>query len=90
MSKTISVEHIQIKIGKEVLKLSLEDIRELKDILNKLFPEPLERYVTYWPPPVTPIPWVIQPDSPPWRRWNEVWCNTTNTLTLENTPNASC
>ena len=68
----IAVSHIEIKIRDNTLRLSPEEFRELRDILNATFPAEVKWYPT--PAPVYIPPITIPMDTPyPWRHW-EVTC----------------
>lgn len=47
MSKKIAISKIEIRIGKNVLKLSLQEMKELKEILDETFPEGKTVYNTH-------------------------------------------
>lgn len=65
MSKKVKIGNIEIEIGGRVMKLKLEEAKELRDMLNSTFPE--KEYI-----PSTPI--IIDRDYYPWRR--DYWaCN---------------
>lgn len=55
----VIIKEIKIKLGKRTLKLSFEDIKELKDILNKNFGD--SSYVTYTMPAAIPTTGYITP-----------------------------
>lgn len=73
MSEKIAVSQIEIKIGKDVLKLSLAQMQELKKILNETFPDEKTVYVNpvYFDRPYyVPNPIYITPPIPhPWNEW---------------------
>ncbi len=48
-SKRVKIGSIEIEINGEVIKLGLEEAKELKDILNDTFPEREITYVSYPP-----------------------------------------
>jgi hypothetical protein len=84
MSNQIQISKIEIKIGKQVISLTPDELKELKAVLDATFPE---KEVVKWIPqnpiiidrPVYPpnygdITW-------PYKRWDIVWCSdTTNAL----------
>ena len=66
MSEKITVEKIEIKIGKKALVLTPAEMKELRDVLDATFPKETV-YVDHGP---------IIIERPyykdwPWRRWNE-------------------
>ena len=68
MSEKISISKIQIKIGNKALDLTLEEARELKDILNTTFPEK-EVIPGIYPLPC-PSPIIIErPIQPYYKYW---------------------
>ena len=84
MSDKIAVSRIEIKIGKDVLKLSIAQMQELKEVLNKTFPDDktvyIDRQPYYIPPPI-----YIEPSVYPVYPWNQ-WittCGDSTTTTLE-------
>lgn len=89
MSDKIAVSKIEIKIGEDVLKLSLAQMRELKDVLNKTFPDEKTIYVNpvYFDRPCyAPNPIYITPPIPPWNEWICGNDTTTNTFHIEASP----
>ena len=72
MAETIAIDKIRVIIGRKTLELTPPELKELRDILNELFPETV-RIV-----PSTPI--VIE--RPIWPRprkyWSEVWNDNTS------------
>lgn len=67
MSKKIKVDSINIKIGDDLTKLTVEQAKELKDLLNELLGESKTVYLPS-PPPV-----IIER---PYRYWT-MWAGTT-------------
>lgn len=65
----IAVQSVRIEIAGSVLELTLEQVRELKNILGKAFPEPEVKWI-----PSAPV--VIEPfRDHPYRYWEpQVWC----------------
>ena len=87
MSDKIAVSQIEIKIGKNVLKLSLAQMKELKDLLNWTFPDEntVHAPIDFNPPPREYRDVIyINPYFPPRRDW-EVICgdSTSSTLRIE-------
>lgn len=69
MSEQIKVERIEIKIGKKVLSLTPEEMKELRDVLDQTFPKEKVTYI-----PGQPI--II--DYPrPWKWWEPIWMDRT-------------
>ncbi len=64
----IQVDKIRISIGRKVLELTPDELRELRDVLDATFPTET-RYV-----PSQPII-IERPTYPrPWRYWDTTWC----------------
>ena len=60
----VSIDKIELKIGNKTVTLSLEQLQELKDVLDKLFAKPIVIGTPYYP--ITwPVPYVPMPS--PWR-----------------------
>ena len=72
----IKISKIEIKIGQKKLELTLEEARELKEILNKTFPDRYDFQVTY------PI-YITQPNyiQPLWHKWDVICSNETLMVT---------
>ena len=71
MSEQVKIAKINIKIAGQELELTLEQARELRGILNELWPEPVKELVY---PPVTwpsnpPILINKPPQTDPWKTW---------------------
>jgi len=66
----IEIKKIEIKIGEETIKLSLEQAKELKDILNQTFEPKTE--VSYYP---------SRYPSPPWKYIYWPWTGDSQTIT---------
>lgn len=66
--KEIKISKIEIQIGPKKLELTLEEARELKDILNKAFPDRYDFQVKY--------PIHINPPertyTPYWHKWDVI------------------
>lgn len=63
----IEISKVTLKVGGKDIELTLEQARELKDVLGELFPEKTVPFTT----PIQPI--LIEPYYPrPWHQW-EVW-----------------
>ncbi len=58
----VSISNVEIEIGGKVIKMTLDEVRELKDVLNDLFPQP-----TYIPS--QPIIIDRRRYDWPWRTW---------------------
>ena len=73
MSEQIKVERIEIKIGKKVLNLTPEEMKELRDVLDKTLPKGKTVYI-----PGQPI--IIEKPAYPWHRpyphWEPTWIST--------------
>lgn len=68
MSK-VTVEKIEITIGRKTISLSPAELRELREVLDSLFPKETQFI------PSAPII-IERPSCPrPWRHWDEVWCD---------------
>ena len=78
---SVKVEHIKLKIGKQVITMSIDELKELKEVLNTIFP-PNE--IVFVPGHPVYIPQIIPQPLPVYPRWGEVWCQDTNTLTISN------
>jgi hypothetical protein len=55
--KKIELSNMELKIGKQKINLSIEEMKELKRVLLEAFPEPYPQYVPYipyYPPFVEP------------------------------------
>ncbi len=50
----VKVKEIEIQIGKQTIKLTVEEAQELKEVLNNTFPE--KEYI--------PLPWSLPPAQP--------------------------
>jgi hypothetical protein len=61
--KTVEISKVNIKIGKKEIELSVEEAKELKEILNETFGEKGVVYIPQ-PYPVYERPWR-------WRYWGE-------------------
>lgn len=60
------IEKIEIRMGDQVVSLSLAQVKELKEALRQLFPEaPQTTYVPY-PYPVYPSPYIYKPWTGPY------------------------
>lgn len=73
MKEQIKVTKIEIRIGNKTLSLSPEEMKELKEILNDTFPNPVQIY--------PPAPIIIErPVYPhwPWRTWDVTWAGSSN------------
>lgn len=78
MSEQIRVERIEIKIGKKAISLSPTEMKELRNMLDDLFPKP-EREIVYIPNQ----PIVIEKPICPWPvkkypHWEPYWCEGDN------------
>jgi hypothetical protein len=66
MSAKVQIKSIEIKIGDNVIKLTVEQAKELKDILGEMYAEPdmiISRQYP-WKCPVT------KPFVYPWQHWD--------------------
>ena len=84
----IEISQIEIKIGKSVLKLSIAQMQELKDVLNETFPE---KETVYIPNPIyvdhsyhRPI--YIERPVYPWREWEIICDSSSTTFQIEASP----
>lgn len=71
----IKISKISLTIAGKTLELSLEEAKELQEVLDKTFPKPSMQCISQWIPS-TPI--IIQRDylwESPWRKW-EITCLT--------------
>ncbi len=81
MSK-IEVKTIEVVVGKQVISLSPEELRELRDVLDATFPREVVRYV-----PSAPI-YIERPIyERPWEYWQPYYTTSGNTLRLSATAN---
>jgi hypothetical protein len=79
-AEVIKIEHVRIKLGKRTLELTVEEAKELRDVLNDAFPEAQRSEPVTVPVPY-PVPIPKKPfdegDSPwlpkPWRRKPLPW-----------------
>lgn len=79
MSK-IEVKTIEVVVGKQVISLSPEELRELRDVLDATFPREVVRYV-----PSVPI-YIERPIyERPWEYWQPYYTTCGNTLRLSTT-----
>ena len=71
----VEISKVTLKVGGKDIELTLEQARELKDVLGELFPEKAN--------PLGPIqPILIEPCWPrPWEQW-QTWCSGTGTLAI--------
>lgn len=65
-----------LKIKDSSIRMSLEELRGLHDLLHKLLGEE-KRVIEFIPTPVYPV--VVQPYVPYWRQY-EVWCSNNTKL----------
>ena len=75
MSEQIKVSKIEIKIGKQVISLTPDELKELKNVLEAAFPE---KEVIKWIPQAPII--IDRPIYPKWPYWD-------NSPTFPNWPN---
>ena len=59
----VSIEKVNIKIGKEEIPLTPKQAKELRDLLNDLFGETRKEYVPY------PYPYPVYPYYRRWDYW---------------------
>ncbi len=69
----IEVSKVEIKIGKKIIPLSLEEAKELKDILNETFPDPSPTIINNYPNRWWHEPIINYPLAPRWG--TTVTCN---------------
>lgn len=72
------IKKVEIVIGEKRLELSIDELRELKDLLNELFSDNKPVYV-----PIS----VPEPRPLPWKWWEPIWVGTgssTGTLSIYN------
>lgn len=62
----VEVKRIQVTIGERTLDLTVEELRELRDVLDELLPRPTVQIAT--PVPSEPVP--------KWPEWPKTWCET--------------
>lgn len=65
----VEISKVTLKVGGKDIELTLEQARELKEVLGELFQEK----TISWTTPIQPI--LIEPHCPrphPWQQW-EVW-----------------
>ncbi len=65
MTKTISINKVEIKMGKMIVPLTLKQVKDLQDTLNEAFPsekEPitLTKYVPWYQREYYPLQWIDQ------------------------------
>ncbi len=83
MSK-IEVKTIEIVVGKKVISLSPEELRELRDVLDATFPREVVKYV-----PSAPI-YIERPIyKRSWEYWYPYYSTSGNTLRLSTTVDKS-
>lgn len=79
----IKVNKICLDLAGQKVELTLEQARELKDVLNSLF----KSEITYIPispinyPPIQPPP-IWADNQPFWERW-QTWCDSQGTLNCQ-------
>lgn len=74
---SVKVEKVEIKIGRKVISLTPDELRELRNALEDLFPAEKVRIVS-GAPIIIDRPYRV-PDAP-WRRpWTPYWCGTGDT-----------
>ncbi len=79
IKENITVSKIDIKIGAKTISLSLDELKELREVLNNLFPESVRFVPTY---PVT-IPYFFYPSEPyKWGGWETICQGDSNEITL--------
>lgn len=84
----IEILKVVLKVGNRDIELSLEQARELKEVLVNLFPDnrdfnpPLPVSLPYYPPiqPILIDP-IGPPPPPPWKQW-ETWCENQGTYSI--------
>lgn len=89
MSKKVKIGNIEIEINGKVIKLKLEEAQELKDILNKTFPDEkttyVEKYIDRYPYRHWRYNWLAPMSltaEPPRFEDNTIMCDSSNTLRL--------
>lgn len=76
MPATVSIDKVEIKIGDKEVSLTLEQLKELKGLLDGLFPQPIvidrpypvvvpQPYPVPYVPPYNPWPWPLK-----YQHWN--------------------
>lgn len=78
-SKGVKIVKVELEIGGKVIRLSLEEAKELRDILKDTFPE--KEYV-----PSQPI--VIR--EYPWRHWEPYYTTCGGSMTADDTLRLTC
>lgn len=84
MSESIKVSKIEIKIGKQVISLTPDELKSLKLVLEQTFPTklvenwfiPAPLYIPY-PQPVCPV-YPSSPTIDPWRPFWSITCQNDN------------
>ncbi len=70
---TIKVSKIEIKIGKQVISLTPDELKELKDVLEKTFPSEKIQWIPSQP---IYVPWTspyIGTPVQPYNPWQPMW-----------------
>ena len=80
MSKKTKIELIKISVRGKEFELTPDEVKELKSILNELFPEPA--------PAIQPQPIIIKERvyEKPWKYWNPVWVGDKTSYTPSQLP----
>ncbi len=80
MSNKVEIKKIVINIGDTIINLSLDQARDLQEILNKTFGTEKITY-PYYPYPI----WREYIYEKPYRYWDVVYSGTSNTLSCSAT-----
>ena len=67
-SDKVTVDRVEITVGKKKLSLTTDELRELRDVLDATFP----KVIPYKAPIVIERPIYIK-DLDPWRDWRTTW-----------------
>ena len=78
-NKNISIGKVELEINDKVIRLSLGEAKELKNILDELFPQP-----TYIPSQ----PIYYNPN--PWRYWEPYYTTCGGSIEADNTLRLTC
>ncbi len=74
---SVKISKLNIKIGKKEISLTLEEAKELQEILNDTFGEQKTMCIPSYPVIIPPSPVIIKrsviKEYQPWRRWDVTW-----------------
>lgn len=86
-SKGVKIGKVELEIGGKVIRFSLEEAKELRDILKDTFPE--KEYVPSQPIFIREYPW-WQYNPDPWRYWEPYYTTCGGSVTADDTLRLTC